>query len=81
MHPILFQFGPITLHTYGLLVASGFLLGIAWSARLARREQQAQLVLKGLPGQRAIKVTLGPQALLAAIEVEAIALQEGMALK
>lgn len=38
MHPILLQFGPITLHTYGLLVASGFLLGIAWSARLARRE-------------------------------------------
>jgi phosphatidylglycerol:prolipoprotein diacylglycerol transferase len=38
MHPILFQIGPITLHTYGLLVASGFLLGIAWSARLARKE-------------------------------------------
>ncbi|MBF0290857.1 MAG: prolipoprotein diacylglyceryl transferase [Nitrospinae bacterium] len=38
MHPILFQFGPITLHTYGLLAASGFLLGIAWTARLARRE-------------------------------------------
>lgn len=38
MHPILFQLGPITLHTYGLFVASGFLLGIAWSARVARKE-------------------------------------------
>jgi phosphatidylglycerol:prolipoprotein diacylglycerol transferase len=38
MHPILFHLGPITLHTYGLLVASGFLLGIAWTARLARME-------------------------------------------
>ncbi|MGK7345685.1 MAG: prolipoprotein diacylglyceryl transferase [Candidatus Nitrospinota bacterium M3_3B_026] len=38
MSPVLIEIGPITLYTYGLLVASGFLLGIAWSARLARRE-------------------------------------------
>jgi phosphatidylglycerol:prolipoprotein diacylglycerol transferase len=30
------QFGPFALHTYGLFVATGFLLGIAWSMREAR---------------------------------------------
>lgn len=38
MSPILIKIGPVTLYTYGLLVASGFLLGIAWTARLARRD-------------------------------------------
>ncbi|MBI4666351.1 MAG: prolipoprotein diacylglyceryl transferase [Nitrospinae bacterium] len=38
MHPVLFEFGPITIHTYGLLVASGFMLGIAWTARLGNKE-------------------------------------------
>jgi phosphatidylglycerol:prolipoprotein diacylglycerol transferase len=31
------QFGPFALHTYGLFVATGFLLGIAWSMREARQ--------------------------------------------
>jgi len=30
------HFGPFALHTYGLFVATGFLLGIAWSMREAR---------------------------------------------
>jgi len=38
MHPILFSIGPFTLHTYGLLVAGGFLLGIAWAVKLGKRE-------------------------------------------
>lgn len=32
MHPILIQLGPLTLHTYGVLVASGILLAL-WLAR------------------------------------------------
>jgi len=32
MHPVLFRVGPLTLHTYGLLVAIGVLLGL-WLAR------------------------------------------------
>lgn len=32
MHPVLFQVGRLTLHTYGLLVAAGVLLGL-WLAR------------------------------------------------
>jgi len=36
MYPILVRFGDLTLHTYGVLVASGFLLAVL----LARREAQ-----------------------------------------
>lgn len=36
MHPILFQIGPITVYTYGVFVATGFLLGLAVAVREAR---------------------------------------------
>ncbi|MDH5639521.1 MAG: prolipoprotein diacylglyceryl transferase [Nitrospinota bacterium] len=38
MHPEIISIGPITLHTYGLLVATGFLVGIWWMARLGEQE-------------------------------------------
>ncbi len=38
MHPILIQLGPVTLHTYGLMVAAGFLLGITLAARLGQQD-------------------------------------------
>ena len=28
MHPVLFQFGSVTIYTYGVLAAAGFLLGL-----------------------------------------------------
>lgn len=37
MFPVLFQIGGFTLHTYGLLVATGFLVGIFVAERMARR--------------------------------------------
>ena len=37
MHPILFQFGSFTLHTYGVLVATGILLGLWLSRQRAAR--------------------------------------------
>lgn len=37
MFPILIQIGEFTLHTYGLLLAAGFLLAVAWTMREARR--------------------------------------------
>ncbi|MBU2549385.1 MAG: prolipoprotein diacylglyceryl transferase [Proteobacteria bacterium] len=37
MFPVFFRLGPLTIHTYGLLVAAGFVLGVAWSVREARR--------------------------------------------
>jgi len=38
MYPELFHIGPITVYTYGLLVASGFFLGITWTVRLGKQE-------------------------------------------
>jgi phosphatidylglycerol:prolipoprotein diacylglycerol transferase len=37
MHPIFFQIGPITVYTYGVFVAIGFLLGLVVAVREARR--------------------------------------------
>jgi phosphatidylglycerol---prolipoprotein diacylglyceryl transferase len=33
MHPVLFEIGPFTLYTYGVLVMLGFLAAVWWSAR------------------------------------------------
>jgi phosphatidylglycerol---prolipoprotein diacylglyceryl transferase len=38
MFPTIFQIGNFSLHTYGLLIAVGFLLGIGLALREARRE-------------------------------------------
>lgn len=38
MHPALIKIGPLTIHTYGALVAAGFLLGIALAVRQAKRQ-------------------------------------------
>ena len=70
MSPILFQIGPITLHTYGLFAASGFLAGIAWTVRLARREglnpQRVYdtcfwIILAGIVGSRLAYIALNYQ--------------------
>lgn len=38
MHPILFPLGPIDIHTYGVLVAIGFIVGLWIAARRAPQE-------------------------------------------
>lgn len=57
MHPILFSFGPLTIHTYGFLIAVGFLLGLVLAIRQAQKE--------GIPSNKIID--LGFYILLAAI--------------
>jgi phosphatidylglycerol---prolipoprotein diacylglyceryl transferase len=37
MHPILFHFGSITVYTYGVLVATGVVLGLLYARRQAQR--------------------------------------------
>jgi phosphatidylglycerol---prolipoprotein diacylglyceryl transferase len=37
MHPVLFQFGSVTIYTYGVLVATGVLLGLWYARRQAPR--------------------------------------------
>jgi len=38
MHPVLFKIGPVTIYTYGVFVASGFVLGISLALQQARKE-------------------------------------------
>jgi phosphatidylglycerol:prolipoprotein diacylglycerol transferase len=57
MHPVLFRFGPLTVHTYGLLVALGFLIGLGLAVRQAKKE--------GVSSQKIID--LGFYILLAAL--------------
>jgi phosphatidylglycerol---prolipoprotein diacylglyceryl transferase len=37
MHPVLFEFGPFTVYTYGVLVAAGFVVGLWYAYRQAPR--------------------------------------------
>ena len=39
MHPILLSFGPITIHTYGFMIAMGFLMGVQVVKALAQRSK------------------------------------------
>jgi phosphatidylglycerol:prolipoprotein diacylglycerol transferase len=61
MYPILLHWGPITLHTYGLLAALGFLAGYALATRRAKQaglpsslvgDALTPLVISGIVGAR-----------------------------
>ena len=39
MHPILVKIGPVTIHTYGFMLAIGVLCAIGLSTRLAKKEK------------------------------------------
>ncbi|NCD25039.1 MAG: prolipoprotein diacylglyceryl transferase [Deltaproteobacteria bacterium] len=63
------QFGPFALHTYGLFVAAGFLLGIAWSMREARErgldpdllsDLGFYIILGAILGARILYVLINP---------------------
>jgi len=38
MYPVLFKIGPITIYTYGVMVALGFIIGLYLAAREAKKE-------------------------------------------
>jgi phosphatidylglycerol:prolipoprotein diacylglycerol transferase len=57
MYPVLLRFGPLTIHTYGLLLAVGFLIGMGIALRQAKKE--------GIPSDKILD--LGFYILLAAI--------------
>ncbi len=57
MYPVLFHIGPFTIHTYGVLIATAFLVGITLAAREGKR--------KGIDPER--MMDLGLYILIAAI--------------
>ncbi len=75
MHPILFSIGPLTIHTYGVLLALGAALGMLLYTRLARSAGQDPdramslalwLLVSGLVGSRLMFVALEPHQFAAA---------------
>jgi len=38
MHPILIKIGPLAIHTYGFMIATGFLIGLYLAVRQAKKE-------------------------------------------
>jgi len=70
MHPDLFSIGPITIHTYGVMVAIGFLLGVALALKQARKEGipperisdlSFYLLLAAIIGSRIFYILLNPE--------------------
>jgi phosphatidylglycerol:prolipoprotein diacylglycerol transferase len=57
VHPVLIRIGPLSIHTYGVLVAAGFLLGLSLAVRQGKKQ--------GIPPERIIDI--GFYALLAAL--------------
>jgi phosphatidylglycerol:prolipoprotein diacylglycerol transferase len=69
VHPILFKLGPLTVHSYGLLVMIGFAAAVWWTIREAKRrdisrDQVLDITLAvffgGLIGARGLFILLTP---------------------
>ena len=67
MHPILFSVGPVTLYSYGLMVAFGFLVASTYATRRGRaagvdpaliQSLSLWVLVAGLAGARAVYVLL-----------------------
>ena len=74
MHPILFQLGPLTLRSYGLMMALGFGFGILLSLLLSRKEGRSDevvldlsvwIMLGSIVGARIFYVVVMPDSYLA----------------
>lgn len=74
MHPDLFSIGPLTLHTYGLFVALGFITGILITIRLGKSvgissnnvmDMGFIIILTGLIGSRLVYIIIDFQHYIA----------------
>jgi phosphatidylglycerol:prolipoprotein diacylglycerol transferase len=86
MHPILFELGPLTLRSYGLMMALGFGFGIMLAVALNRREGRAdELILDlsvwimfgAIAGARALYVIVQPEQFRGLAWWEAFAVWKG----
>lgn len=63
MFPTILELGPFTIRSYGLLLAISFLVGVAWSARRARRAGLDGDVLLGMAWVIVVSGVLGARIL------------------
>ncbi|MEF2144434.1 MAG: prolipoprotein diacylglyceryl transferase [Desulfovibrionaceae bacterium] len=69
MHPILIDFGPLAIHTYGLFIAVAFLLSIWWGIREARLAELDTNVVPDLALIIVISAMLGARLLHVLLEL------------
>jgi len=67
MHPTLFRLGQLTIHTYGVLIAIGFLAGIWVATREARRHDQDPEVVLDLAFYIIAAAIIGSRAFYVAV--------------
>ncbi|MGQ9526026.1 MAG: prolipoprotein diacylglyceryl transferase, partial [Armatimonadota bacterium] len=69
MYPVLLRIGPVSVYSYGVLLAAGFALAVAWTTRRARRlgydpnlvlDLALWVLLAGVVGARLVYVALEP---------------------
>ena len=70
MHPILFELGPITIYSYGVLLAAAYLLGLWTAARRARRAGLDANKVLDLGIWVIIAALIGAKALLLIVDFE-----------
>ena len=68
MHPILFKIGPITIYTYGVLIATAFFLGLALAVRQARIEGEDPQKIMDLSLYILISAIIGSRLLYIVVE-------------
>ena len=70
MHPILFELGPITIYSYGVLLAAAYLLGLWMAARRARQAGLDANKVLDLGIWVIIAALVGAKALLFVVDFE-----------
>lgn len=69
MHPELIRLGPLTLHSYGVLVALAFLAAIWWASREMNRRDLNPEILPGLVFRIVLGAVLGARLLYVLIDL------------
>lgn len=70
MYPILFKIGPVTLHTYGVFVALGFIVGIALALHLGGKQGIAKEKILDIGFYTLISAIVGSRVFFVLIEYE-----------
>ena len=68
MHPVLFKIGPLTLHTYGVFVALGFIVGIALAIHLGKKQGIAKEKILDIGFYALIAAIVGSRLLFVLVE-------------
>lgn len=69
MHPILFELGPLTIHTYGVFIAAAFLAAMAWISREARQRDLPVPLVQELGFQALVGAIVGSRLLYVLINL------------